>query len=410
MRFVIDKGRMLPHQRAFWELPNFVKLLVGGYGCGKTRIGALRSIWSSAVNAPIPTLYVSPTYKQAKKTVVLSIREILDRAGVRYRYNKTDHEFFIPGWNGTIWIASGDEPESLKGPNLATAGIDEPFLMKEEILGVVLSRLRHPEARVRELFLTGTPEQLNWGYELARNVEGKHDLGMVVGRTADNVHLPGQFVEMLERAFDENQRAAYMDGRFVNLTAGRVYRHFDSAVHARSVERLGCEVVVGVDFNVDCLSAVVCAVVGEAVHCFDEVRLRDATTYELAEWLHERYPGVRVFPDPSGRARRTSALKSDFRILQDRGFRVEARLAAPAVRDRVNAVNGLLRVGRLSVERCPNLVRDLELVTWRNGDIDKVSDASLTHASDALGYLVEKLFPVRVPVREYGGQPEHWRA
>ena len=29
-RFVIDRGRMLPHQRAFWELPNFVKLLVGG--------------------------------------------------------------------------------------------------------------------------------------------------------------------------------------------------------------------------------------------------------------------------------------------------------------------------------------------------------------------------------------------
>ncbi len=75
-RFVIDRGRMLAHQRAFWELPNFVKLLVGGYGCGKTHIGALRSIWSSSFNAPIPALYVSPTYKQAKKTVVISIKEI----------------------------------------------------------------------------------------------------------------------------------------------------------------------------------------------------------------------------------------------------------------------------------------------------------------------------------------------
>jgi len=180
-RFAIDRRRMLPHQRAFWELPNFVKLLVGGYGCGKTHIGALRSIWSSSFNAPIPALYVSPTYKQAKKTVVISIKEILSRGWVLYRYNKTDHEFIIPGWNGTIWIASGDEPESLKGPNLATAGIDEPFLMKEEILQVVLSRLRHPEARLRELFLTGTPEQL-WGYELAQNVDGRYDLGTLIGR------------------------------------------------------------------------------------------------------------------------------------------------------------------------------------------------------------------------------------
>ena len=45
--YKIDLSLMLPHQRAFWQLPNFIKLLVGGYGCGKTRIGALRSIWSS---------------------------------------------------------------------------------------------------------------------------------------------------------------------------------------------------------------------------------------------------------------------------------------------------------------------------------------------------------------------------
>ncbi len=378
-RFVIDRGRMLAHQRAFWELPNFVKLLVGGYGCGKTHIGALRSIWSSSFNAPIPALYVSPTYKQAKKTVVISIKEILSRAGVRYRYNKTDHEFFIPGWNGTIWIASGDEPESLKGPNLATAGIDEPFLMKEEILQVVLSRLRHPEARLRELFLTGTPEQLNWGYELAQNVDGRYDLGTVIGRTADNVHLPGQFVAMLERAFDENQRAAYMEGRFVNLVAGRVYRHFERSMVAERAVPQGTAVMAGIDFNVDYLTAELFFVAGEGVHFFDEIRLSDATTFELAERLHERFPGIRVFPDPSGRDRRTSSLGSDFTILRDKGFTVEARAAHPPVR-------------------------------WRNGEIDKVTNAALTHASDAAGYAVEKLFPVRLPERVYGREPGHWRA
>ena len=410
-RFAIDKGRMLAHQRAFWELPNFVKLLVGGYGCGKTHIGALRSIWSSSFSAPIPALYVSPTYKQAKKTVVISIKEILSRAGVRYRYNKTDHEFFIPGWNGTIWIASGDEPESLKGPNLATAGIDEPFLMKEEILSVVLSRLRHPDARLRELFLTGTPEQLNWGYELAQNVDGRYDLGTVIGRTADNVHLPGQFVAMLERAFDENQRAAYMEGRFVNLVAGRVYRHFERSMVVERAVPQGTVVMAGIDFNVDYLTAELFFVAGAGVHFFDEIRLSDATTFELAERLHERFPGITVFPDPSGRDRRTSSLASDFTILRDKGFRVEARPAHPPVRSRVNAVNRLCREGLLTVSpKCAHLLRDMDLVRWRNGEIDKVTNPALTHASDAAGYAVEKLFPVRLPVRVYGNQPGHWRA
>ncbi len=414
MRFVIDRRRMLPHQRAFWELPNFLKVLVGGYGCGKTHIGALRSIYDSYVNAPVPHLYVSPSYKQARKTVVISIRELLDAAGVRYRFNKTNHEFAIANWNGTIWIASGDEPDSLKGPNIGSAGIDEPFIQQKEVFDITLSRVRHPRARHREIFLTGTPEQLNWGHEVSQNDEGRYDLGLVVGRTADNVHLPGQFVSMLERAYDENQRAAYMNGLFVNLTVGRVYSYFDRSVHMGGAGLGGDgadgEVVAGIDFNVDHLTAVVLRVWGDRVHCFDEMVLRGSTTYELADRLYERFPGIRVFPDPSGGARRTSAPKTDVRILQDKGFRVEMRPKQPPVKDRVHAVQKLLREGRLSVAGCACLVRDFEQVVWRGGDIDKVTRPELTHASDAVGYAIEKLFPVPLPEREYGRQPEHWRA
>ena len=418
MKFVIDRRRMLPHQRAFWELPNFVKLLVGGYGSGKTHIGALRSIYDSYVNAPVPHLYVSPSYKQARKTVIISIRELLDDAGVRYRFNKTNHEFTIANWNGTIWVASGDEPESLKGPNVGSAGIDEPFIQKKEVFDITLSRVRHPKARMREIFLTGTPEQLNWGHEVARNDEGRYDLGVVVGRTADNVHLPEQFVRMLECAYDEQQRAAYMDGLFVNLTVGRVYGYFDRMAHGRLPEEGGMtppiqreeEIMAGVDFNVDFLTAEVFCVKGTMVHFFDELVLRDSTTYELADRLHEKYPGIRVFPDPSGSARKTSSTKTDFRILQDKGFRVEARPRQPAVKERVHAVQKLLREGRLTVSGCPKLVRDFEQVAWRNGDIDKVTRPELTHASDAAGYAMEKLFPVRLPEREYGKEPGHWRA
>jgi hypothetical protein len=411
MKFVIDKRRMLQHQREFWELPNFIKLLVGGYGCGKTRIGALRSIWCSYVNAPVPHLYVSPSYKQARKTVIISISELLDTAKIRYSYNKTNHEFFIKNWNGNIWIGSGDQPDSLKGPNLGSAGIDEPFLMKEVVFDNVLSRLRHPAAKHRELFLTGTPEQLNWGYDVARNLDGQYDLGVVVGRTADNVYLPTQFVTMLEKAFDEQQRRAYMNGEFLNLTAGRVYKYFDRLVHCtgRTVPE-GCEIMAGIDFNVDYMTAVVFTVLDERhIHCFDEIRLQDASTYDLADVLDERYPGITVFPDPAGRARKSCSDKTDFTILKDKGFDVVARPAHPPVKSRVNAVNKLLREGLLSVENCPCLVRDLEQVVWKSGEIDKVTRPELTHAADAIGYAVEKLFPVRLPQRNYKGQPGHWR-
>lgn len=400
---------MLPHQRKFWELPNFIKLMIGGFGSGKTRIGALRSIWFSYLNSPLPTLYVSPSYKQARRTVVVSIAGLLDASGIKYLYNKTNHEFYIPGWKGTIWIGSGDDPNSLKGPNLATAGIDEPFLIDEDILPVILSRLRVKEAKATELFLTGTPEELNWGYELAQNVDKRYDLGIVVGKTQDNIHLASNYVSMLEKAFDDNQRAAFMDGKFVNLKKGRVYKYFDDKTMVQELVVGQQTVNAGIDFNVDHLTAELFFEYGDGrIHFFGEIQLSNATTYELADLLHEKYPGIIVFPDPAGRSRKTSANETDFTILREKGFTVEARNAHPPVRARVNAVNKLMREGKLTCSSdCRHLINDFEQVTWKNGDIDKSNEA-LTHASDAAGYALEKLYPVRLPDRNYK-QPQHWR-
>ena len=55
-------------------------------------------------------------------------------------------------------------------------------------------------------------------------------------------------------------------------------------------------------------------------------------------------------------------------------------------------------------------MKDLDLVRWKHGELDKATNPALTHASDAAGYAVEKLFPVRLPEREYGKQPGHWRS
>lgn len=408
MEFRIDKANMLPHQREFWELPNEIKLLVGGYGSGKTHIGALRSIYDSYLNAPVPHLYISPTYKQARRTVIISIKELLDRAKVRYKYNVNDHIFDIKSWNGQIWIGSGDEPDSLKGPNLATIGIDEPFIQRKEVFEVALSRLRHPGAALRELFMTGTPEQLNWGYDVAQNDEKKYNLGLVIGRTRDNSHLPESFVTMLENAYDENQRAAYMNGAFVNLTAGRVYSYFERKA-AVDTGPVGADeqVEAGIDFNVDYMSAELFVRRKNAIHVFEEIRMVDADTYALAELLHSKYPGITLYPDASGSSRKTSAKKTDHTILRDRGFRVLAPKSNAPVRDRVNAVNNMLRTGRLTVGNCPHLIKDFERVVWKNGDQDKNSDAKLTHASDAIGYAINYLYPVKVE-RNYE-QPKIWR-
>lgn len=389
-------------------MPNFIKAMVGGYGSGKTHAGAMRSIYLSYVNSPHPGQYVSPTFNVAKKTIIIALREILDRSQIDYVYHKQPPQFIISEWGGNIWIASGDDPDSLKGPNLAWAGIDEPFLQSIDVYKQMNARVRIKDAPQREIFLTGTPEQLNWGYDLIHNKrvghsKGELDVGVVFAKTEDNFHNAEDYVPNLRATYDENELKAYLDGEFLNLTAGRVYKDFNrSMIHERPdldflVKQGTLPVMAGIDFNVDAMSAELFYKGPTWIHVFDEIRLKNANTFDLADALKINHPGITVYPDASGAARKTSSTSSDHEILRQAGFKVIAKAANPPVKERVLHMNKLLRgvdkESGISFSNCPELISDLERCVWRSGDIDKRDDER-THASDALGYAVDYLFPI----------------
>lgn len=167
------------------------------------------------------------------------------------------------------------------------------------------------------------------------------------------------------------------------------------------------EIFAGIDFNVDYMTAELFVELDGRTHFFDEIQQGDSDTYQLADRLHEKYPGITVYPDASGKGRRSSAKNTDHMILKDKGFKVVARKQNPAVKDRVNAVNRRIREGRCTISNCPKLIRDMERVVWKNGEIDKTSDPSLSHPSDAAGYAIERLHPVRIE-KPYEEQPSAW--
>ena len=392
MRFRIRKENFLPHQLQWWDLDTFYKILVGGYGSGKTYIGALRCLYLSYMNAPYPGMYVSPTWGLATKTIILTLKEIMQRAELDFTFNQHRGEFIIHNWSGCIWIGSGDRPSSLYGVNLAFAGIDEPFIQRKEVFDQMVARVRVKDADHREIFLTGTPEQLNWGWKLTNRTD--LDMGIVYGSTLTNDYLPQQYKDNLLSTYSKEQIDAYVYGKFVNLTAGRVYKEFEREKHLTEREKMDLPIGIGMDFNVDAMSSVVFYKGSDWMHVFDEVRLKNSNTFEMCEVLKEKYPGAIVYPDASGSARRSSATQSDHDIIKKAGFRIRSPRKNPPVRDRVNAVNKLIRNGNFSCENCVNLVMDLEQNIWKSGDIDK-SDPEQSHASDAIGYAINYLFPVR---------------
>ena len=136
------------------------------------------------------------------------------------------------------------------------------------------------------------------------------------------------------------------------------------------------------------------------IHVFDEVRLKNATTYDMVEELVKRYPEAKIFPDASGSARKSSAVNSDHYIIKSNpGYSISVPKANPPVRERVNSVNKLIRDGNFSCENCPNLIMDFERNVWSGNDIDK-RDSTQSHASDAMGYAINRLHPATRKIME----------
>lgn len=407
----VIKGGMWEHQRAWWAMPNFVRLLVTGYGGGKTLTFCKRMIDLAMINAPAPVAMVSPTYTMALDTTIATTAELLE--GKRsllgksfwWDYNQNRHLFVIKYARRTahLKVYSGDNPLRLRGPNLAAAGIDEPFIQDAEVFKQLIARVRHPRAKRKEINLTGTPEQLNWGYDLAIGDPdfGEYDVGMVQASTAANKALGEDYVNRLLGSLSDKEAEAYVAGQFINLATGLVFHAFSPD---RNVMRLrppdGAMWGAGMDFNVNPMSAVIFWYTKDHIHVVDVIETPNSDTQDMCGHIAEHYPKVRtIFPDPAGKQRHTNAPggKTDFYYIKQAGYDIEAPKAHDSLRDSRNAVNGALSpargLPRLTVSpECKRLIKYLGL--YSHELMNKEDQKSMSHALDALRYPVARLMPI----------------
>ena len=199
---------------------------------------------------------------------------------------------------------------------------------------------------------------------------------------------------------------------------------FDRAVHVRDDLLLDprLPIELACDFNVDPMAWIVGQHHHDEAWALDEIAIPGgATTLEACQEFERRYPGHRgglvVYGDASGSARKTSASATDYQIIREQlggylNFRMQVPGSNPPVTDRVNAFNARLRAANGSIRywvhpRCSGLVNDLARVSWKPGtrDIDK-SNKRLTHYSDAEGYRIAHLFPMRSAGESAAGYPE----
>jgi hypothetical protein len=377
-----------------------------GYGAGKTRALCAKAVMLAAVNQGFIGCVMEPTGPLIRDIWQTDFEAFLEAYDIPYTFRASplpEYMLHLPGGDTKILCRSFENWSRIIGLNLAWVLADEIDTVTPSIANKafpkILGRLR--SGNVRQFGAASTPEGFRWMWNTFGSDDAKQrpDRQLIKMRTADNPHLPPDFIERLQANYDPSLLRAYLDGEFVNLTTGQVYDRFDRAKHViATVPDITREPIrVGIDFNVSNMSAVIAVRLGNGLLVIDEIAGAHDTD-ALAQEIRRRHPQqqIYIYPDASGGSRSTNASQTDIQILESYGMSNQSPRSNPPVRDRVSAVQALLENGkgqvRLQVAQgCRRVIECLELQCYSDkGEPDK--DSGFDHMNDALGYLVWREF------------------
>jgi hypothetical protein len=402
----------LPSQTSFQALPERFKGFSGPVGSGKSAALCFEALANAYINAGRHGMLSAPTFAMLRDASQRSLAELLDEQDVEFELKKADGELVVKAPASVILLRSLDEPERLRGTNLAWFGIDELSYASEEAWVRLEARLRDPKAARLCGFAVWTPQGHDWIYRrfIHTPVAG---YGCVRAKPFENRFLlegTPDYYERLESSYDPKFFRQEALGEYVNSRADRVYHCFNQAVHVMSQSYDPRKPLMwALDFNVAPMSSVLLQRDGGRLAVIDEIVLDRATTEEACMEFENRYKkhvgGLEIYGDASGRSMHTTG-SNDYTLLQGflykagfRDIKISVPPANPPVLSRAQKVNALLTnaLGEVRLEvdpRCGELIKDLEEVMFKqdSGVIDKVRDPRRTHASDALGYAVWQLF------------------
>jgi len=415
--------RPLPSQMLFHQTGARFKGFSGPVGSGKSQALCHEAIRLAYVNAGRQGLIGAPTYSMLRDATQASLFEILSLNKLPFEFSKAENVLTFEDTGSRILFRSLDDPERLRGTNLAWFGVDELTYATEDAWIRLEGRIRDPKAQRLCGFAVWTPKGYDWVYR--RFIKEKIDgYEVIQAKPFENRHLLEQipdYYDRLRKSYDPKFFQQEVLGEYVATGACRAYHAFDRQVHLmQTVYDPMKPLYWSMDFNYDPMASVIAQRLrGGEIAVLDEIVLSRASTADACEEFARRYGkhqgGVKVYWDATGNAMQSSSGKSNHDAVMEYLRKAEVRnvyhsaaKVNPPVADRVREVNGCFLNAdgerRMVIDpRCGELIADLEEVAMdESGRIDKLRDKRRSHVSDALGYLVVGLMNPRRPNGERG--------
>jgi len=400
-------------QKQILQCDKRFRVLITGRRFGKTFL-CVQEIAKFARYPKKKVWYVAPTYRMAKDIVW---NDLVDRMTKHKWVSKINHsDLKVILRNGSeISLRGADNENSLRGVGLDFLVMDEFADIKEHAYTEVLRPTLSDKGRMGAALFCGTPRGYgNWSYNLFTREKDDDQWASFQYTTLQGGQVSKQEIEQAKSDLDERTFKQEYEASFVNY-AGQIYYNFDRKDNViDKYTPQTAEIHIGMDFNIDPMSAVVSELKGNGIYIYDEIVIYSSNTDEMVEEIKNRFKDkhIYIYPDPASKQRKTSAGGvTDLAILKNAGFNLRVRNNHPLIRDRINSVNTKLKNANgtrtlFIANKCKTMLKSIERQIYKEGTTVPDKDNNYDHMNDALGYLVEYLYPVR---RDFTpSKPKRW--
>lgn len=420
--------RLRPHpvQRALWYTTARFVAVPAGRGAGKTELAKRRLVRHLIVPKPWPDpryFYAADTLGHAKEIAWNSLLALIPRSWIAHKgiTEAKDALEIRTVFGSSLRVLGMVRPQRIEGLQWDGGVVDE----SSDCPPGIFARTVVPALAWRNgwCWRIGVPKRSGIGAAEFRKFFEDAAAGRITNAAGytwpSREIVPPETVEWARRHLDPRDFREQFEATF-ERAGGAIFYTFEERENVRPCPyRPEMPICVGCDFNVDPLCWCLGHRFGWGIEWFDELFLRDTTTRGALDVLWARYGthrgGWEFYCDASAAARQTATSLSDLiQIANDARLReagmtirfprrmLDGRFEAnPALRDRFAACNALLLThagmrGMFVDPRCVKLIDDLRNRHYKPGTSEPNDVGDLGHMTDAMGYVVWRLFPVKL--------------
>ena len=377
------------------------RVLVSGRRFGKTYL-CITEMMKYATQVRKNIWYVAPTFKMAREIVWSKLKQMLASFNWIESINETNLSIRIKRTGSIISLKGCENYDSLRGVGIDFLILDEFADIDEKAWTEVL-RASIADT-MGDVLMCGSPKGFgNWSYRMYEKGKRDKEWDSFQFTTLQGGMVPSEEIEQAKQDIDIRTFRQEFEGSFENY-AGAVYYNFHAVdnVKPKNID-WSKPLHIGLDFNVDQMSACVAQLEKDTIHFVDEIVIYSSNTDEMVEEIRNRYgtkQKIFVYPDPACRQRKTSAGgKTDLTILQNAGFNVKCKLKHSPIRDRINAVNSRLKSadGKRYIfisPSCKIMIKGLQRQIYKENTNIPDKEEGYDHMNDSIGYLIEIVKPL----------------